>query len=157
MQQYNKGDLMEDVTKILSGKYPVYGTIEIELIPISDTVLWIGMDGYTSSIGQWIRKVQELRREGYYIIGFEQWKIPMGDNQNHIYFGAEMLKEGDQTQQIHHIICGGATDYSGEGSHGKALAETYIHLTGIQELNERTGDDLIRLLTEKRQSRKKEE
>lgn len=109
-----------------------YGRVKITKRKISKNITWIGQNGYTASVGQWIRTINKLVSEKKLLPrqGF-RWYCKVDENgrqekqEDHMwYFGIEFPK-GDE----HHIyVCGGTTDFSGEGGRGKELAETFLRL-----------------------------
>jgi hypothetical protein len=119
-----------------------YGTCPIIIKKVNDDVTWVGTNGYTDSIGQWIRKTRELLDEGLYVYEALAVYTNIGKNQKMWYFG---LQIGDCDNKTYYF-CGGATDFSGEGNFGRLLAEYYISkITG--NIHIQNSDFLISLLT----------
>jgi len=89
-------------------------------------VVWIGYPGLTASIGPWMRKItKELDRLKGQFIRLEAWRyfVEVGEAKRNWYFGV-LLEEKE-------YLCGGCTDYSGEGGHGKKLSETFLEILAI--------------------------
>lgn len=122
-----------------------YGTVHIKERIINDDVVWIGTNGFSSSIGQWIRIVHQLLSNGDFIYAGHKWFIPVGCNQNMVYFGVEVGKPDDTM----FYVCGGVTDFSGEGNNARELADFFLErITGNIYMN--NADSLISLLTLKK-------
>jgi len=146
-EQISKNNrLLEDVNNILSGK-SYYGQCEIEKNKINTNFYWIGVNGHTASIGQWMREVWHLIKNGCAVVQGYKWytSVNMGrSDQKQWYFGFKLTHDGDEVI----VACGGATDYSGEGGRGKLLAEKFMeticpeHLIKILDANH-----LISILT----------
>ncbi|MBW2562369.1 MAG: hypothetical protein JRE40_16175 [Deltaproteobacteria bacterium] len=96
----------------------------------------------TSSIGMWMRVVmRELRKPGASLRWLHRWFCAANEDgsQRFYYFGAHI---GDTI-----YCCGGCTDFSGEGGHGKELGDRFLELLGFP-ITTNPADHLISLLTE---------
>jgi len=110
--------------------------------------IWIGINGYTASIGQWIREVADkIDNEQKVYRGFRWYTtINIHDKQTDAmwYFGIEL---GTDEHKIIYA-CGGCTDFSGEGERGRQIANHFLQkLVPEQMIIERNSDYLISLLT----------
>lgn len=141
--------IQREIKDILEGKTQ-YGTVPIETRTISKHVRWIGINGYTNSIGQWIRKIEEMRKK-FPITCKYRFYLPIDCDvkrhkmqRNMWYYGVRFeLPAGDWRD----YVCGGATDFSGEGGHGKQLADEYLKQISGQEALVLNADYLITMLT----------
>jgi len=134
-----------------------YGRVPITKKKMSNKVIWIGINGYTASVGQWIRVVTDKINEGlnpkhgyrwYTVTNIDKTQIlsKIYRLQNMWYFGIEL--ESDMDSVIY--VCGGTTDFSGEGGRGRELADYFLKKFIPENLIiERNADYLISLLTEK--------
>ncbi|MBS3748199.1 MAG: hypothetical protein KGY67_00685 [Candidatus Thermoplasmatota archaeon] len=133
--------LKQEVDRIIE-EQTHYGTVPIEQRVINDNVIWIGTNGYSDSIGQWIRIVHQCLSNGDFIYTGFKWQLPVGCNQTLWYFGVQLGRQDDKT----FYCCGGATDFSGEGNHARELANSFLErITGNIYINH--ADFLISLLT----------
>ena len=140
--------LLQDINNILTG-HCFYGTCPIEEKLVKSDVLWIGVDGHTSSIGQWIRFIWDLIYPGNLdphavVQGFKWYTYVNANNpkQRQWRFGIKLTHRGNE--QL--IVCGGATDYSGEGEHGKLLADAFMDLVCSCPISILNSDHLKSLL-----------
>lgn len=131
-----------EIREILNGQ-SFYGFCEIKEREVSPGVVWVGSNGVTASVGQWMRVVmRELKKEpGAPLRWLHRWFCPSGSDlsQRMWYFGAQI---GDTV-----YCCGGCTDFSGEGGHGKQLADRFLDMLGLWP-STNSADHLISLLTE---------
>lgn len=112
----------QTIIDILNGKHS-YGTSNIKIKEINTNIIWIGEMGTTASIGQWIRYiVDHCHNNGESIQKAYRWFIDnnTGDmpRQQNWYYGLKTDKSL--------ILCSGCTDYSGEGSMGKQIADVFL-------------------------------
>lgn len=134
-----------------------YGTVKITKKKMSNKVIWIGTNGYTASVGQWIRVVTDKVEDGlnptygyrwFTVVNIDKTQVL---NKDYIpqcmwYFGIEL--ESDTDSVIY--VCGGTTDFSGEGGRGRKLANHFLtRYIPENMIIERNADYLITLLTEK--------
>lgn len=96
-----------------------YGTTPIVTREVAPGVIWYGSPGVSASVGMWIRRTNELLKDGQAITGFWRWWAAEHDagTKRMWYFGAEI-------GGILHVV-GGCTDFSGEGGRAKDLAAAY--------------------------------
>ena len=115
----------EQIKQILE-KRSHYGTVKIKKRKISKDITWVGANGYTASVGQWIRTIDNLLKKGHRPLRAFRWFCHVNDDgepkQRMWYYGVAFPKE----DWYHIYACGGTTDYSGEGGRGKEIAETYL-------------------------------
>lgn len=131
--------LDQEIEEILQGR-SFYGSCEIKEKEVSPGVVWVGSNGVTSSVGQWVRVVKrELQRSS--LRWLYRWFCATnpGGSQNMWYFGADV---GDTF-----YCCGGCTDFSGEGGHGKELGDRFLEMIGFP-ITTNPADHLISLLIE---------
>lgn len=142
-------DLLDiEIREILAGQ-SFYGKCEIREREVAPGVVWVGSNGVTSSVGQWIRVVmRELKKEpGAPLRWLHRWfceegnlAVFQGGPLKYMwYFGAQI---GDTV-----YACGGCTDFSGEGHHGKQLADHFLEMLGLWP-STNSADHLISLLTD---------
>lgn len=133
-----------EVKEILNGQ-SFYGLCEIREREVSPGVVWVGSNGVTSSVGQWMRVVmRELKKEpGAPLRWLHRWFCDTSLNpvvpKRMWYFGVQI---GDTV-----YACGGCTDFSGEGHHGKELADRFLDMLGLWP-STNSADHLITLLTQ---------
>ena len=134
-----------EIVAIISGRTH-YGQVPIEEKRVTKNLRWIGENGYTASVGQWIRQIRRLIDNGKKVTrGFRWYTIvdvlKDGTKQCMWYFGIEIDREII-------YVCGGCTDFSGEGGRGRKLADCFLTcLLAENFIIERNADYLISLLT----------
>lgn len=120
-----KTALDREISEILDGR-TFFGKCEIKEKGVAPGVVWIGSNGVTSSVGQWMRvMMRELTTPGAALKGLYRWFAATNPDGSHKmwYFGAQI---GDTV-----YCCGGATDLSGEGDHGKELGDRFLEQLGF--------------------------
>jgi len=138
----------DEILEIIQGKTH-YGTVPIEKKKINQNVIWIGTNGYTASVGQWIRQVAEQIDKGFAPKQGFRWYTVFKvfadmSTQNMWYYGITLENESDSVT----YICGGCTDFSGEGGRGHKLAEYFLNsLLAENFIVEQNADHLISMLT----------
>lgn len=141
-------ETINEINDIIKGKHN-YLNSKTEIKTVGN-VLIIGDLGYTSSIGQWIHIVNKLLPVSQ-IDEVRIWESinSIEKKQKNIYYGIHVKECNDVCYKNRWVICGGATDYSGEGSHGRKLAEEFMHLCSLdKEVFVQPVDDLLRLFGE---------
>ena len=132
--------IINEITEI-TNKRTSYGTSKIELHWIRPTIVWVGTNGHTNSVGQWIRITKNLINQGINPTKGYKWNAVVsvcedGTTDSLWYYGVKI----DQIL----YICGGMTDFSGEGNHGRQLAENYLKgITNENLITESNSDGLI--------------
>jgi len=137
-------DKIDNAIKEIAEGIGHYGNIPIERNKIRKHITWIGINGYTSSVGQWIREITKKIDEGIEPVKAYKWYtvINISPAQNMWYFGIRM--EDDVT-----YICGGTTDFSGEGNFGRMIADRFItKFFSKDEIQIDTADALLSLIAE---------
>lgn len=137
--------LQQEIKDIIDG-IGHYGHVGIEQKQITHHVIWIGTNGYTASIGQWIRVVEKARKI-WPITATYRWFCHTDEEPKHKdsmwYYGVRF----ERPLGFLDVLCGGATDFSGEGGHGKQLAEEYLSMISNREPLTLNADYLITMLT----------
>lgn len=130
-----------EIREILGG-VSFYGSCEIREREVSPGVVWVGSNGVTSSVGEWMRVVmRELKKPGGPLKRLYRWfcGTNLDGSQRMWFYGAQI---GDTV-----YACGGCTDFSGEGGHGKELGDRFLDGLGFP-VTTNPADHLIGLLTE---------
>ncbi len=95
----------------------------------------VGDFGYTKSIGQWMFLVNKLLPVSE-INEARIWESVVDIEKEHkcLYYGIRVNDCNDKRYCNTWIVCGGATDFSGEGGHGKELAEDFLHICSLDRM-----------------------
>lgn len=124
----DKERISKEVKDIIEGKGH-YGTVKIDTQYLKKHFIWIGSNGLSSSVGQWIRVIEKtiLHEHNYQILRGYRWFCDTnlsGIKQQMWYFGIEVDNPMEHCKQF--IVCGGCTDFSGEGNRARELADFYL-------------------------------
>lgn len=142
--------ILAEIDDIINHRHH-YGQVDMEWKEIRPHVYWFGVTGYTSSIGQWLRAVDDALKKGLRVTQTYRWfcHTDLHVNKEHDsmwYYGIE-LEDDFITHEKKTYCCGGCTDFSGEGGHGKQLAEGYLSMISSREPLTLNADYLITMLT----------
>lgn len=149
MPQRDADQLEQEVEAILAGRGH-YGTYAGGPTPMGqfagEGITWIGSPGITASVGAFIRGVRDRLAAGAIcVIPALRYSSEEGEGQHTFFYRVDLLGPAWREEGL---IVGGCTDYSGEGQHGKELAEHYLtHVLGLP-LATRPASYLIELLVE---------
>ena len=139
---------LQDIKDILEGRGS-YGTAEILIREIGPEVIWIGENGQTASIGMWMRRIKQLLEQSGWkpLQGFRWFCVVNEDNvkQKLWYYGIQF--EINEERNVCYV-CGGATDYSGEGGHGKKIADMFIKKIMGPQVITRNVDYLLSMMVQ---------
>ena len=144
--------LLKEIQDILEGKGH-YGTVEITSKEVGPEVVWVGENGLTASVGMWMRLVRRLIGDGWIPIqGFRWFCVNDIDDtsQRQWYYGIRFKKhfENESEDTIRTYVCGGCTNYSGEGGRGKQIADAFIEKTMGPRVSTRNLDYLLSMIVQ---------
>lgn len=104
-----------------------YGQIELSIIHFGERYRLVGDIGLSASVGQMIRIVKDRIRIGDSLVGIIWFQIPVSNNnQNDYLIAFELDYWGGDPDQTKYYVCGGMTDYSGEGGRAYDAMKLYV-------------------------------
>jgi hypothetical protein len=147
------------VEGIINGNH-FYGQVELSIVHFGRRYRLVGDIGVSASVGQLIRAVEDRKRLRNPVVGIVWLKVPRSPKQNDYLIAFELDFWGGDPDQTIYYICGGMTDYSGEGGRAydamKFYIERYEHvpvttivLTDYPDKNFSQSKDLINYLDKK--------
>lgn len=122
-------DPKKEIKEILEGRGH-YGQVKIKQRKISSEITWIGSHGVTNSVGQWICRIKQIIDKGMPPVQGFKWfchtDLDSSKKQNRMwYFGVQFQ---DGVGHYHIYVCGGCTDFSGEGGRGYKIADEFLKM-----------------------------
>jgi len=142
--------LMRDVNNILAGNN-FLGCCDIDRYNINSFVVWIGENGQSKSVTEWMRTIWALclHHENSHpwaiMDGFKWFSCPDFNkpNNKNWFFGFKITRDGKERL----VVCGGANNYSGEGGKAKQIGEKFMEMVWPGPIGVISADNLIWALT----------
>jgi len=103
-----------------------YGHIELSIIHFGERYRLVGDVDLSASVGQMIRVIEDRIQLEDPLVGIIWFQIPVNDNQNDYLIAFEIDYWGGDPDQTKYYICGGMTDYSGEGGRAYRAMKLYV-------------------------------